>query len=113
MAAGCFTLRRWIRLVALTGAAAALVELVLLLEMPVEEPAQFLGATLSLSAIGQLIVAALLVVVLGGLIVWSALPEGQNAVPATLLLLGLMIGACLIQSPFGAALLLFAASLTG
>jgi NADH-quinone oxidoreductase subunit N len=113
MAAGCFTLRRRIRLVAIAGAGVALVELVLLLDMPVEEPAQLLGATLSLSGVGQLIVAALLIVVLGGLIVWSALPEGQNAVPATLLLLGLAIGACFIQSPFGAALLLFAAGLSG
>jgi NADH:ubiquinone oxidoreductase subunit 2 (subunit N) len=113
VAAGCFILRRRIRLVALAGAAAALVELVLLLEMPIQAPVQFLWAPLSLSVVGQFIVAALLVVVLGSLIIWSALPEGKNAVPATLLLLGLVIGACLIQSPFGAALLLFAAGLCG
>ncbi len=113
MSGGCFVLRHHTRLVALSGAAAVLVDLVLLAGTPVEEPARLLGTTLLLSRPGALIVAAMLIVVLGSLVVWVFLAEGAYAAPASLLLLALAISACLIQSSFAAALLLLGAALIG
>jgi NADH-quinone oxidoreductase subunit N len=110
---GCLILRRQRRLVALAGAGAALVEAALVWWSPVDQPARLLGNNLLLNATGQIVLPALLLVMLGSFAVWAALPEGANAAPATLLMLGLVIGAALIQSAFVAALLIFTAGLVG
>ena len=112
MAGGCFVLRRQTRLVALVGAAVALIELAIVSVMPVDDPARLLGTSVLLSATGQLLLVAALLVALGSLLAWTGGASGENSVPATLLVLGFVVPAALVQAPFAAALLLFAGGLT-
>ena len=111
MSAGCFVLRRQTRLVALVGADVALVELLLLLRVPVDEPVRLLGTTVLLSQLGQMALAGLLLLIGSMFCVWAAFPSGESAVPATLVALALGVMAVLVQLPFAAALLWMMAQL--
>ena len=113
MAGGCWVLRRQTSFVAVAGAATVALELVLVLRAPRDEPVRLLGTGMLLGGSAQLLLAALLLSLGSVLLGWTALRAGENAVPATLVLVGLVVTAALVQSVFTAGLLLLVGGLAG
>ena len=113
MAGGCFVLRRQSRLIALAGCGTAVVEAALLVGTPLDEPARLLGSSVQMSTLSQLLLVAATLVLGCCMAVWAALPAGENAAPAALLIFALMVTATLVQTPLLSALLLLAAGLVG
>ena len=111
MAGGCWVLRGQARLAAAFGALATLVDLALVALAQTDEPARLLGATFGLSGIEQPLLAATLVLAAASLLAFAVESPGDNAVPATLLMVGFVTAAVLLASPFAGALALFAAGL--
>jgi formate hydrogenlyase subunit 3/multisubunit Na+/H+ antiporter MnhD subunit len=112
MSASCFVLRKQTRLVIGIAVASALVQIALVAQLSIDEPARLLGLTLTLDPLNRLFLVAFLCVgALSFLVAWR-LPHGENFVPIALLILG-MIGATLLllQDPFTVSLLLLSAGL--
>ena len=105
-----FVLRRRTQLVIVAAVATALTEIALVAQLPLDEPARLLGLTLTLDPLGRLFLLAFLCV--GGLSFLAAwrLPHGENFVPVTLLILGMICATLLLlQEPFTVSLLLISA----
>ncbi len=109
IAAGCFVLRPNTRLGLYAGLATLAVELIFLLQLPVNIPARSLGVELAADVSGQVLIGALLLAVSSAYVGWSALPVGRYALPGMLVILGLSIGALLLQPIVPALLLLLIA----
>jgi formate hydrogenlyase subunit 3/multisubunit Na+/H+ antiporter MnhD subunit len=112
MSASCFVLRKNTRLAILLAVATALLQIVLVTQLPIDEPARLLGLTLTLDPLNRLFLVAFLCVgALAFLATWR-LPHGENFVPITLLILGMISATLLLlQDPFTVSLLLISAGL--
>ena len=112
MSASCFMLRKQTRLAIAVAVATALLQLVLVIQLPIDEPARLLGLTLTLDPLNRLFLMAFLCVgALAFLATWR-LPHGENFVPITLLMLGMISATLLLlQDPFTVSLLLLSAGL--
>jgi formate hydrogenlyase subunit 3/multisubunit Na+/H+ antiporter MnhD subunit len=93
MSASSFLLRKQTRLIIITAIATALAQIALVTQLPIDEPARMLGLTLTLDPLGRLFLLAFLCIgALSFLVTWW-LPHGENFVPITLLILGMIVGA--------------------
>jgi formate hydrogenlyase subunit 3/multisubunit Na+/H+ antiporter MnhD subunit len=112
MSASSFLLRKQTRLIIIIATATALVQIALVAQLPIDEPARILGLTLTLDPLGRLFLLAFLCVgALSFLVTWR-LPHGENFVPTTLLILGMICAILLLlQEPFTVSLLLLSAGL--
>lgn len=111
MAATCFVLRKRTNLVVAVALGAVLTQTVLLSQVPINAPTRFLGVTLTVTALNQLFVLLFLAMI--GLLLIAAwhLPQGENFVAVTLLILALVSSILLLQDPFIVSLLLVGAAL--
>ncbi len=112
MAASTFVLRRHTNLVITAALGTVLTQLLIVTQIPLDDPMRFLGVTLSLSTLGQ--VFLLLFLASGGFAFVAArhLPHGENFVPIALLILAQVAAVLLLQDPFLTTLLLAASGLT-
>jgi formate hydrogenlyase subunit 3/multisubunit Na+/H+ antiporter MnhD subunit len=107
MAGSCFVLRKQTQLVILAGVATMLVQIALVRQLPLDQPARLLGLTLNLDPLGQLFLLTFLVIgALAFLATWSV-PHGEQFVPVALMILGLSgTTLLLLQEQYTASLLL-------
>jgi formate hydrogenlyase subunit 3/multisubunit Na+/H+ antiporter MnhD subunit len=112
MALSCFVLRKNPRLIIIVALATVLVEMVLVTQVRIDDPAILIGVTLSASELGRL--ALVLFLGLCGLLFVAAwnLPHGENFVPTALLILGQVCAIVLLQDLFVTTLLLVATGLS-
>jgi formate hydrogenlyase subunit 3/multisubunit Na+/H+ antiporter MnhD subunit len=90
MAASCFVLRKQTRLVILAAVATMLVQIALVLSLPLDQPVLLLGLNLALNPLSRLV---LLMCLLAGALMFLAtwnVPHGEQFVPITLMILGLI-----------------------
>jgi len=106
IAASCFLLRTYTRLVIGVALGAVLTLTLLAAQIPLDDPARLLGVTLILSELGRLFMLVFMVVVAVALIASWHLPHGENFVPVALLMLALICATLLLQDPFIVSLLL-------
>ncbi len=107
MSASCFVLRKQTRLVILGAAATMLVQIALVAQLPLDQPARLLGLTLNLDPLGRLFLLTFLAVgALAFLATWSV-RHGEQFVPVALMILGLSgTTLLLLQEQYTASLLL-------
>jgi formate hydrogenlyase subunit 3/multisubunit Na+/H+ antiporter MnhD subunit len=107
MAASCFLLRKQTRLVILAAVVTMLVQIALVTQLPLDQPARLLGLTLNLDPLGRLFLLTFLAVgALAFLAAWSV-PHGEQFVPVALMILGLSGTTLLVlQEQYTASLLL-------
>lgn len=112
MGAGCFVLRAQTRLVIGVAAAALLAQMLLVAQLPLDQPARLLGMILTLDPLGRLFLLTFLGIGVLTLLASWRIPHGENFVPITVMILG-MISAILLllQEPFIASLLLISTGL--
>src|SRR5262249_12464271 len=112
MAASCFVLRKQTRLVIIAAVATALVQIGLVAQLPLAEPARLFGLPLTLDPLSRLFLLAFLCVgALSFLATWR-IPHGENFVPIALLILSMSCATLLLlQAPFTVSLLLISAGL--
>jgi formate hydrogenlyase subunit 3/multisubunit Na+/H+ antiporter MnhD subunit len=112
MGASSFLLRKQTRLVIGAAVLTMLVQIALVAQIPLDQPARLLGLTLALDPLSRLFMVAFLAVGALAFAVSLRLPHGENFVPIALIILGL---ACtillLLQEPFVVSLLLVSAGL--
>ncbi len=111
IAASCFVLRTYTRLVIIFALGTVLTLALLVAQIPLESPDRLFGVTLILSELGQLFMLVFLVVVAVALIASWHLPHGENFVPVALLMLALICATLLLQDPFLVSLLLVGAGM--
>jgi formate hydrogenlyase subunit 3/multisubunit Na+/H+ antiporter MnhD subunit len=112
MGASSFLLRRRTPLVVGAAVLTMLVQIALVTQIPLDEPARLLGLTLTLDPLGRLFLLAFLAVGAAAFLVTIALPHGENFVPIALVILGLVCAILLLlQEPFVVSLLLVSAGL--
>jgi formate hydrogenlyase subunit 3/multisubunit Na+/H+ antiporter MnhD subunit len=90
MAASCFVLRKQTRLVILAAVATMLVQIALVVSLPLDQPVLMLGLNLALDPLSRLF---LLTFLLAGVLIFLAtwnVPHGEQFVPITLMILGLI-----------------------
>ncbi len=112
IAAATFVLRKASGLVIFAALGAVLVQIVIAVQIPLDDPTRLLGITLTLNALNRTFM--LLFLGVGGFLIVAAyhLPHGENFVPITLLTLAQICAVLLLQDPFITALLLVAIGLT-
>jgi formate hydrogenlyase subunit 3/multisubunit Na+/H+ antiporter MnhD subunit len=112
IAAATFVLRKASGLVIFAALGAVLVQILIAVQIPLDDPTRLLGVTLTLNALNRTFM--LLFLGVGGFLIVAAyhLPHGENFVPITLLTLAQICGVLLLQDPFITALLLVATGLT-
>lgn len=112
MSASTFLLRRQTRLVIVAAVVTMLVQIALVAQLPLDAPARMLGLTLTLDPLGRLFLLAFLAVGAVAFIATWRLPHGENFVPVTLVIMGLICATLLLlQEPFTVSLLLVSAGL--
>jgi hypothetical protein len=107
MAAGLFLLRAR-QVPAITGAIlTVLVQILLVIQLPVDAPVRLLGLTLAIDPLGQLVMLTILGIALFAYTVNFFIAHGEHFIPISLLLLGFThTTIILMQEPFVATLLL-------
>jgi formate hydrogenlyase subunit 3/multisubunit Na+/H+ antiporter MnhD subunit len=112
MALSSFVLRRNTGLVIFAALGTVLTMLLIAMQIPLDEPARFLGVPLILNPLNRLFM--LLFLAVGGLAFVAAwhLPHGENFVPIALLTLAEVCALLLLQNPFILTLLLVATGMT-
>ena len=112
MALSCFVLRKHTALVIGLALSTILVELLLVAQIQLDDPARLLGVTLTLNGLNRLFM--LLFLGLGGMLFMAAwnLPHGENFIAIGLLTLAEVCAILLLQDLFITALLLVATGLT-
>jgi formate hydrogenlyase subunit 3/multisubunit Na+/H+ antiporter MnhD subunit len=112
MSLSSFLLRRQLQVAIPIAVATALTMIILVAQIPIDQPARLLGLTLTLDPLRRLFL--LLFLVIGGLsflVAWR-LPHGENFVPVGLLIMGMISSTLLLlQEPFTVSLLLMSAGL--
>ncbi len=108
VAAGCFVVRPSLRLGIQAALATLVVEFIFLLRLPLDEPVRSLGFALAISSADKVLIAALLLAVCSTYVAWTSLPVGESTPASLLVMLGLLIGALLLQSTVPALLLFLA-----
>jgi len=111
MAASCFVLRKRTDLVIIAAVGVLLTQIMLVVQLPLEEPARLLGVTLALNELTRLFMLVFLGVGIVSFLVSWHLPQGENFVPVTLLILVFICMILLLQDPFIVSLLLIWASI--
>jgi formate hydrogenlyase subunit 3/multisubunit Na+/H+ antiporter MnhD subunit len=112
MGASSFLLRKRTALVVSAAVLTMLVQIALVLQIPLDEPARLLGLTLTLDPLGQLFLLAFLALSAAAFLATLLLPHGENFVPIALVILGLVCAILLLlQEPFVVSLLLVSAGL--
>lgn len=112
MGASGFLLRRRLGLVVGAAVLTMLVQIALVAQIPLDEPARLLGLTLTLDPLGRLFLLAFLALGALAFLVTLRLPHGENFVPIGLVMLGLVCATLLLlQEPFVVSLLLVSAGL--
>ena len=112
MGAACFVLRQQTRLVIGAAVAALAAQMLLVLRLPLDQPARLLGLTLTLDPLGRLFLLTFLAVGALALLASWRIPHGENFVPIALTTLGLITTTLLLlQEPFIASLLLISTGL--
>jgi formate hydrogenlyase subunit 3/multisubunit Na+/H+ antiporter MnhD subunit len=111
IAASCFILRTYTRLSIAIAGGAVLTLAFLVAQIPIDDPARFLGVTLILSQLGRVFLFLFLAVVAIALFASWHLPHGENFVSVALLMLALICAVLLLQDPFLVSLLLIGAGL--
>jgi formate hydrogenlyase subunit 3/multisubunit Na+/H+ antiporter MnhD subunit len=112
MAVSTFLLRKQTGLVVGAAIATALVQLLLIAPLPIDQPTRFLGVTLTFNALNKLFLLTFPVLAALALLATLRLPHGENFVPVALLILGLTSSTLLLQDPFIITLLLVGAGIT-
>ena len=112
IAASCFVVRRQSGLAIGAGLICIVAQLILVAQIPVDEPVRLLGLTLNLSNVNRLFM--IVFVVTGGLLLVGArsLPHGENFVPILLLTISQICALLLLQNLFIVTLLLITTGLT-
>lgn len=112
MAASTFVLRRRSELVIFAALGTVLTLLLVVAQMPLDDPTRFLGVTLTLNALNRVFMVTFLAV--GGFAFVAArnLPHGENFVSIALLTLAQVCAVLLLQNPFITTLLLAVTGLT-
>jgi formate hydrogenlyase subunit 3/multisubunit Na+/H+ antiporter MnhD subunit len=107
MAAGLFLLRAR-QVPAITGAIlTVVVQILLVIQLPVDAPVRLLGLTLAIDPLGQLVMLTILGIALFAYTVNFFIAHGEHFIPISLLLLGFThTTIILMQEPFVATLLL-------
>lgn len=111
MAATCFVLRTRTELVILASVSVVLVQMLLVSQLPVDEPVRFLGVRLTLNGLSQLFLLVFLVMSALTFIASWSLPHGENFIPVALLTLSLICATLLLQDHFLVSLLLIGAGI--
>lgn len=111
IAASCFVLRAYTRLVIVISLGTILTLALLVAQIPLDNPARLFGVTLILNELGRLFMFVFLVAVAFALLASWHLPHGENFVPVALLMLALICATLLLQDPFLVSLLLVGAGL--
>lgn len=112
MSASSFVLREQTRLVIAAAVATMVVQVALVAQLPLDEPARMLGLTLALDPLSRLFLLTFLSVGAMAFVIAWRLPHGENFVPVALLILGLVSAILLLlQEPFTVSLLLVSAGL--
>lgn len=112
MGAACFVLRQQTRLVIGAAVAALAAQMLLVLRLPLDQPARLLGLTLTLDPLGRLFLLTFLAVGALALLASWRIPHGENFVPIALTTLGMITTTLLLlQEPFIASLLLISTGL--
>src|SRR5262245_11890081 len=112
MGASCFVLRKQTRMAIVAGVVTVLVQIALIGQLPLEQPARLLGLTLTLDSLSRLFLLTFLVVGALAFVATWRLPHGENFVPIGLMILGLTSTTLLLlQEPFTASLLLISTGL--
>lgn len=112
MAGSCWLLRRATTFAAALAAVATLIELLLLVRSPVDDPLRVLGGSVVLGGSARLVFGLVVVGTLMSLLVCSVLPNGEHVPAIALLLLSCGAGIALLATPLlGTLLLLIAVSL--
>jgi formate hydrogenlyase subunit 3/multisubunit Na+/H+ antiporter MnhD subunit len=112
MGASSFLLRKQTGLVVGAAVLTMLVQLALVAQIPLDQPARLLGLTLTLDPLGRLFLLSLLSIGALAFLATLRLPHGENFVPIALVILGLVCAVLLLlQEPFVVSLLLVSAGL--
>jgi formate hydrogenlyase subunit 3/multisubunit Na+/H+ antiporter MnhD subunit len=111
IAGGCFVLRKRTELVVTTAVVAVLAQMVMVTQLPLEEPARLLGITLSLNELTRVFMLVFLFIGMVSFLASLHLPHGENFVPVTLLILVIVSTILLLQDPFIVSLLLVGAGI--
>lgn len=110
MAAGCFLLRKRTTVVTLAGVATLIAQVLLVLQIPLDNPVRLLGVSLTLNDLTRLFLVTFLILGAIAFVAARDLPHGENFVPVALVMLTLSGSILLLQDLFIVALLLVAAS---
>lgn len=111
MASSCFVLRKQTGFVIVAAVAVALTQVVLITQLPLDQPARLLGVTLTLNALTRLFILVFLGLSALAFIAAWRLPHGENFVAVGLLILALVCTILLLQDPFIVSLLLVGAGM--
>ncbi|MBA3944243.1 MAG: hypothetical protein H0X37_06720 [Herpetosiphonaceae bacterium] len=112
MAGSCWLLRRAAAFAAALASAATLVELLIVMRSPVDDPLRVLGLSVVLGGSAQLVFGLVVAGTLVSLLVSCALPQGEHTPAIALLLLSCGAGIALLATPLlGTVLMLIAGSL--
>ncbi|MCG8348199.1 MAG: hypothetical protein MI924_10525, partial [Chloroflexales bacterium] len=111
MAASCFVLRKRTNLVVVTAVGVTLTEMLLVSQIPLDQPVRLLGVTLTLTALSRLFIMVFLCIGALSFITSWHLPHGENFMPVVLLTLALTTTTLLLQDLFIVALLLVGAGI--
>src|SRR5579859_6644897 len=87
MSASCFILRKETRLVIMAAVMTMLVEIVLVILIPLDQPVRLLGMTLVLDALSRLFLIGFFCVAILAFLASLHIPHGENFVPVSLLML--------------------------
>ncbi len=113
MAASSFVMRKHTGFVITMAVAVVITQAVLVAQLPLDQPARLLGVTLTLNALTELFMLVFLGISLFAFVAAWQLPHGENFIPVTLLLLGMVCTILLLQDPFIVSLLLVGAGMAG
>jgi formate hydrogenlyase subunit 3/multisubunit Na+/H+ antiporter MnhD subunit len=111
MAASAYLLRQRTEYSIPAAVVTLLVQMALIGQIPLEEPARLLGVVFTLSELNRLFLLVFLGAGLLGLTAAWHIPHGENFVPVALLILALVCGTLLLQDLFIVSLLLIASGL--
>ncbi len=111
MAGMCYILRQRTLPIIVIAVSAVLAQLTLIVQIPLDTPTRLLGVTLDLNALTRLFLIIFLWLFAVSFVASFDMPQGENFVPISLLLLALSTTILLLQDPFIVSLLLVAAAL--
>jgi formate hydrogenlyase subunit 3/multisubunit Na+/H+ antiporter MnhD subunit len=112
MAASTFVLRKASDVVIFAALGALLVQIVIVTQIPLDDPTRLLGVTLSLNALNRTFMLLFLGISSFLIIAAYHLPHGENFVPITLFTLAQICAVLLLQDPFITALMLVSTGLS-